>query len=153
MSPLVNARPGDVNYALNEPVAINQTIRKGDLVKYDASKNIVKAAVGDTALLGFAVAAVTTGATVSEKDRCIVDPFHSQSLTRATIKNGTTFDRATLVGTAAGFIDEGGEIRVDTAAAVKQAVIVEIVERGGVTTVNDPKEVYIQVIPANRVRQ
>lgn len=153
MSPFVNARPGSVNYALNEPVAANQTIRKGDLVKYDASKNVVKAAIGDTGLLGFAVHAVTTGATVSEKDRLIVDPFHGQSLTRATVKNGTTFDRATLVGTAAGFIDEGGEIRIDTAATVKQVVIAEIVERGGITTVNDPKEVYF-IVPAvaNRVR-
>lgn len=152
MSPLVNARPGSVNYALNEPVAASQTIRKGDLIKYDAAKNVVKAAIGDTPLLGFATHAITTGATPTNSDRLIVEPFTNESLVRATVKNGTTFDRATLVNTAAGFIDEGGEIRIDTAATVKQAVIVEIVERGGVSTV-DPKEVYISIpVATNRVR-
>lgn len=149
MAPMINARPGYVNYALNEPVAASQTIRKGDLVKYDAANNIVKAAVGDTPLLGFATHDVTTGATVTERDRCIVDPFHSQSLTKATIKNGVTFNR-TLDNTLAGFIDEGGEIRIDPAAAVKQAKIVEIVERP--FTTRDPNQVYIEVLAANRVR-
>jgi hypothetical protein len=149
MSPIINARPGHVNYALNEPVAASQTIRKGDLVKYDASKNIVKAAIGDALVLGFATHAVTTGATVTEKDRCIVDPFHSQSLSRATLKNGATLDRS-LVNTSAGFIDEGGEIRIDPAAAVKQVRIVEIVERG--ITTKDPNELYFEVPDAARTR-
>lgn len=149
MSPMINARPGFVNYALNEPVAPNQTIRKGDLVKYNATKQIQVGAVGDAVLLGFSTHDVTTGATVSEKDRVIVEPFHSQTLTRITVKNGVTVDR-TLVGTQAGFIDEGGEIRLDPAAATKQARIVEIVERGIPT--KDAPEVYIEIPAAARVR-
>lgn len=152
MSPFVNARPGFVNYALNEPVAASQTIVKGDLVKYDASKNIVKAAIGDTPLLGFATHAITTGATVTDRDRLIVEPFTNESLIRGTVKNGTTFTRAALVNTAAGFIVEGGEYRIDTAATVKQAVIVEISDRNGVTT-RDPAEVFFSIpVATNRVR-
>ena len=150
MSPLINARPGFVNYALNEAVAVSQTIRKGDLIKYGpGNATVVKAAVGDAVLLGFATHDVTTGATVTERDRLIVEPFHSQTLTRATLKNGVTFDRS-LVNTQVGFIDEGGEIRIDPAAAVKQARITEIVERGIPT--KDQPQVYIEVPAANRVR-
>lgn len=149
MSPLINARPGFVNYALNEQVAANQTIRKGDLIKYDASNNVVKAGVGDAVLLGFATHAITTGATVTERDRLIVEPFHAQTLSKGTLKNGVTFNR-TLVNTQVGFIDEGGEIRIDPAAAVKQARITEIVERG-IPTKDEP-QVYIEVPAANRVR-
>lgn len=152
MAPFINARPGYVNYALNEPVAANQTIRKGDLVKYDAAKAIVKAAIGDTTLLGFATHDITTGATPAETDRCIVDPFHSQTLTKGQVKNGVTVDR-TLVNTTVGFIDEGGEIRLDPAATVKQARIVEVVDRGGLTTINNEAlKVYFEVLLANRVR-
>ena len=149
MSPIINARPGYVNYALNEPVAASQTIRKGDLVKYDAAKSIVKGVIGDVVLLGFATHAITTGATVTDKERLIVEPFHSQTLSRATLKNGVTLDR-TLVGTSAGFIDEGGEIRIDPAAAVKQVRITEIVERGIPT--KDANELYFEVPAAARVR-
>ena len=149
MAPMINARPGFVNYALNEPVGASQTIRKGDLIKYDAQKNVVKAAVGDAVLLGFATHDVTTGATPTIRDRLIVEPFHSQTLTRITVKNGVTVDRS-LVGTSAGFIDEGNEIRLDPDGATKQARIVEIVERGLPT--KDPVEVYIEVPDAARIR-
>lgn len=151
MSAQINARPGFVNYALNEPVAASQTIRKGDLIKYDASKNAVKAAVGDSPLLGYATHDITTGATPTARDRLIVEPYTNESLVRATLKNGATFDRASLVNVAAGFIDEGGEIRIDPAATVKQVQIMEIVERGIPT--KDPNEVYYSVpAAANRVR-
>ena len=155
MTPFVNARPGFVNVAVNEPVAINQTIRKGDLIKFDATtKQVTKAAIGDTPLLGFATHPITTGATVKETDRLIVDTFNSQSLTRATVKNGVTVDRATLVNVAVGFIDEGGEIRLDPAATVKQAIITEIVDRNGITTAyGEPLTVYFEIKdPANRSR-
>lgn len=154
MAPMINARPGYVNYALNEPVAASQTIRKGDLIKYvDGSSQVTKADVGDTKLLGFATHEITTGQTVTERDRLIVDPFHSQSLTRITLSNTAiadpaTFDARTLVGKEAAFIDENNEIRVNPGSG--PAVIVEVVERGIPT--NDPVEVYINVKAANRVR-
>ncbi len=152
MAPFINARPGFVNYALNEPVGANQTIRKGDLIKYGPGNVVVKAAVGDTPLLGFATHDITTGATPAETDRLIVDPFHSQTLTKGQVKNGVTVDR-TLVNTQVGFIDEGGEIRLDPDATVKQARIVEVVDRNGITTIsNEALKVYFEVSATHRIR-
>lgn len=151
MAPIIQNRMGDVVQSVNEPVAANQTIRKGDLIKYGAGNTVVKAAIGDTGLLGVAEHAVTTGGTVTEADRLIVSLFLPSSEHKGTLKNGTTYTRAALVNQAVGFIDEGGEIRLDLAAAVKQAVIVEMVERG--VTTNDPAQAVFKIVAqANRVR-
>jgi hypothetical protein len=152
MARIINDRPGDVVQGVNDPVAASTTVRAGDLVKYSGTTgNLVPAAVGDAALLGVAASGLTTGATPNfTRDRVVVETFTAEGRYRGTLKNATTLDR-TLIGQAAGFIDEGGEIRIDTAATVKQAIIVDIVERPFAT--NDPKEVKFQIpLSTNRVR-
>lgn len=152
MARIINDRPGFVVDNIEEPVAPNQTIRPGDLLKYQAGNTgaVVVAAIGDTGLLGAAEHGITTGAVVTARDRVNITPFTAISRHRGTVKNATALDR-TLIGQAAGFIDEGGEIRIDTAATVKQVLIVEIAERPFSTT--DPKEVKFMVKDLNnRVR-
>lgn len=151
MARIINDRPGFVVHGVNEPLAANTTVRAGDPVKYNATGQIVPAAVGDTGLLGVAASALTTGATPSfARDRVVVEAFTAEGRFRGTLKNGVALDR-NLIGTTAGFVNEGGEIRIDPAAAVKQALIVDIVERPFVT--NDPLEVKFMIPDrANRVR-
>ncbi len=146
MSPLINTMPGG-NYSYTDQVAPNQTIVKGDLIKFDATtKQLTKAAIGDSPLLGFAAHAITTGATTTINDLLICECFTARGKVRGTVKNGTTFDK-TLIGLPAGFIVENGEVRIDTAATVKQAVIVDIVERGITTDIpSDGKLVNIQIV-------
>lgn len=145
------------------PVAASQTIKKGDAVALNASGEVTLAAVGATAILGFAQHDITTdaarevalprsdvkvvadGSTAPHRGLIVIVATARQQL-RGELKAASGAATAALVGTTAGFIVESGYFKLDTAALTKQAKITKT--RVGENGLN---EVEFQIIAANRV--
>lgn len=126
-----------------EPVAATQVFREGDPVVLNGSGLATVGAIGATTIDGFAAHSKASIASPALTDTLLFYSAEPELEYRATLKTATA-QAQSLVGVAAGLIDEGGEMRVDTAATVKQFVITDIV-RGG-----SGKDVKIRLLAANR---
>lgn len=126
---IIANRMGDVRKSKNLPVAASQVLTKGMPITLAAGL-VTAGTIATAAIYGFTTHATTTGAAVTERDRVIVEPCHSDEYEfKGELKAGTAVTAA-LVGSDAGFIIENGYFKIDPAAAVKQVRIVAIVEGG-----------------------
>lgn len=130
MAEIISNRAGYVVKAKNAAVAANQAIRKGDIVVLGADGLATKGAIGATVIDGFAVHAVTTGATVTANDRVIFVQATPESEFKGELSNAAGAATTAMDGDDVGFIDEDGKIKLDPAAVAKQATIESVVGGG-----------------------
>lgn len=134
---------GNTPYTYEGTVAAAQTFQRGAPVKFDASKNIIEAVVGDTAILGFAEHAANPVAPDPNRVTLLVANDDTHMVGRLTAAQAIA---ATDVGLGVKVAKVGNDWQIDKTAA-GMFMVDAILDPVG--TVNG--RVMFHVIPAARL--